>query len=393
MADYGHELQFGVFLTPEAGQADAVLALSRLADAVGLDLVSFQDHPYQARFLDTWTLLAVVAAQTTHIRVAPNVINLPLRPPALLARSVATLDLLSGGRVELGLGAGAFWDGVAALGGPRRTPGESVDALAEAIAIIRALWDPAGGAVRHEGEHYRVVGAHPGPAPAHDVEIWLGAYKPRMLALTGAQADGWLPSMGYLELADLPELNARIDDAAVAAGRHPSAVRRMLNLLGGGLPAEQLAELTLSAGISTYILAANSDDDVRRFAEEVAPAVRELVLAEHARAAEAPTPTPASPTTITDPPGADAAPFAATSTPDDGRRRAAARAWDEGTRPPPAPSPTRAAATRPTSRPPAATSSTSTTTCAPSSTSCARSSSRSPAARPTRPPRASTSRG
>jgi alkanesulfonate monooxygenase SsuD/methylene tetrahydromethanopterin reductase-like flavin-dependent oxidoreductase (luciferase family) len=104
--DYRHDLMFGVFITPVAGQADAVLELSRLADVVGLDLVTFQDHPYQARFLDTWTLLSVVAAETTNVRVAPNVANLPLRQPVVLARSAASLDILSGGRVELGLGAG-----------------------------------------------------------------------------------------------------------------------------------------------------------------------------------------------------------------------------------------------------------------------------------------------
>jgi alkanesulfonate monooxygenase SsuD/methylene tetrahydromethanopterin reductase-like flavin-dependent oxidoreductase (luciferase family) len=111
MADYRKELQFGIFVTPEAAQAMAVLELAKLADVVGLDLVTFQDHPYQARFLDTWTLLSVVTAQTSGVRVAPNVANLPLRQPVILARSVASLDILSGGRVELGLGAGAFWDG------------------------------------------------------------------------------------------------------------------------------------------------------------------------------------------------------------------------------------------------------------------------------------------
>jgi Luciferase-like monooxygenase/Hemerythrin HHE cation binding domain len=334
MADYGHELQFGIFITPEAERGAGVLRLAQVADGVGLDLVTFQDHPYQARFLDTWTLLAVVAAQTTSIRVAPNVINLPLRPPVILARSVATLDRLTGGRVELGLGAGAFWDGVAALGGPRRTPGESVDALSEAIDLIRATWDPAGGTIHHEGEHYRVVGAHPGPAPAHAVEIWLGAYKPRMLALTGAKADGWLPSMGYIELGDLAAASAAIDRAAEEAGRPPTAIRRMLNLLGGGLPAEQLAEVTLRDGISTYILAAASDDDVRRFAEEIAPEVRERVLAERARAgvgdaaAAAPTFTFEETATAT-----TAASFATAPTPDDGARLSAEVPWDESTRP------------------------------------------------------------
>ena len=221
MTDYGHELRFGVFIVPTAANAQEVIELAVLAEAAGLDYVTFQDHPYQAKFLDTWTLLSVIAARTTTIRLAPNVVNLPLRPPAVLAKSVATLDLLSQGRIELGLGAGAFWDGVVAMGGPRRTPGESVDALSEAIDVIRAMWNTDERSVHVAGDHYMVVGAHPGPAPAHDVELWLGAYKPRMLALTGAKADGWVPSIGYLELDDLPEMNRRIDDAAEKAGRSP----------------------------------------------------------------------------------------------------------------------------------------------------------------------------
>jgi alkanesulfonate monooxygenase SsuD/methylene tetrahydromethanopterin reductase-like flavin-dependent oxidoreductase (luciferase family) len=185
MTDYGHELQFGVFLTPVAEQADDLLALARAADAAGLDLVTVQDHPYQARFLDTWTLLSVIAAKTARVRVAPNVANLPLRPPVVLARSVASLDILSGGRAELGIGAGYFWDAIAAAGGTRLSPGQSVDALAEAIDIIRAVWEAGANPIQHDGEHYRVVGAQSGPAPAHAVEIWVGAFKPRMLALTG----------------------------------------------------------------------------------------------------------------------------------------------------------------------------------------------------------------
>src|SRR5919108_5397010 len=110
MPDYGHDLAFGTFITPQNQRPDEVVALAQLTERSGLDLVTFQDHPYQPRFLDTWTLLSVVAAQTTTIRLAPNVANLPLRQPVVLARSVASLDLLSGGRVELGLGAGAFWD-------------------------------------------------------------------------------------------------------------------------------------------------------------------------------------------------------------------------------------------------------------------------------------------
>ena len=276
MTDYLHDLQFGVFIAPVAEHAQSVVELAQLADVAGLDFVTVQDHPYQRRFLDTWTLLSVLAAETTNVRVAPNVANLPLRPPFMLARSVATLDILSAGRVELGVGAGAFWDGIVAAGGKRLTPGESVDALSEAIDVARAVSDVVGGPITYEGEHYRLQGARPGPAPAHDVEIWLGAYKPRMLALTGRKADGWLPSAGYLDLADLPEMNARIDEAAEEADRRPDEIRRLLNLTDD-LGAEQLAQLTLEHGISTFILAVSSPDDVRRFAEEFAPAARDLV--------------------------------------------------------------------------------------------------------------------
>ncbi len=312
-----------------------MLELARLADVLGLDLVTFQDHPYQAKFLDTWTLLAVVAAQTTTVRVAPNVANLPLRPPVVLARSVATLDILSGGRVELGLGAGAFWDAIAANGGGKRTPGQAVDALSEAIDIIRAIWAAGGGSVRHHGKHYDISGAHPGPAPVHDVEIWLGAYKPRMLALTGAKADGWLPTMGYVELDELPAKNAAIDRAATEAGRRPDEIRRLLNVNGpfGAARdwAEQLAELTLRTGMSTYVLSVSSDDELRRFAEDVAPAVRELVAtgrgAVEAKgpvvASEAPAPSFVSPT----------GPLTAVPTRDDGRRLSTEQPWDESTRP------------------------------------------------------------
>ena len=151
----------------------------------------------------------------------------------VVARSAASLDLLSGGRLELGLGAGGFWDAIEASGGRRLTPGQSVTALAEAIEIIREIWTvdaPRG--IRVEGEQYRVVGAKRGPAPAHDIGIWIGAYKPRMLRLTGSVADGWLPSLGYLRggPAELAAMNAVIDDGRRRPGRTRGAVRRLLNI-------------------------------------------------------------------------------------------------------------------------------------------------------------------
>ena len=190
MPDYGHDLLFGAFVTPGSQDPLAAVALAQLAEQAGLDLVTFQDHPYHPGFLDTWTLLSYVAASTRTVRLSANVLNLPLRPPAVLARSAASLDLLSGGRVELGLGAGAFWDAIEASGGHRLSPGQAVTGLDEAITIIRQVWaaDQRGG-VRVAGQQHRVAGAKRGPAPAHDIGIWVGGYRPRMLRLIGRVAD------------------------------------------------------------------------------------------------------------------------------------------------------------------------------------------------------------
>ncbi|MEV4176987.1 LLM class flavin-dependent oxidoreductase [Nonomuraea sp. NPDC049709] len=297
MPDYGHDLLFGSFITPANAAPKEVVSLAQESEAAGLDLVTFQDHPYQSAFLDTWTLLSYVAARTERIHLSGNVVNLPLRPPAVLARAAASLDLLSGGRFELGLGAGGFWDAIEAMGGRRLTPGQAVDALSEAIDIIRGVWDAGNKSIfRVDGAYYRVEGAKRGPAPAHDIGIWLGAYKPKMLRLVGAKADGWLPSLPYMQSLDqLAEANAVIDAAATEAGRDPAAVRRLLNIGGrfgprsdrllSGPPeqwAEQLAALTLEYGFSGYVVMGDDPATIRTFGQEVAPAVRELVAAERA---------------------------------------------------------------------------------------------------------------
>ena len=300
MPDYGHDLLFGSFITPTNAAPDRVVGLAQLSEQVGLDLATFQDHPYQPGFLDTWTLLSWVAAETERIHVSANVLNLPLRPPAVLARAAASLDLLSGGRFEMGLGAGGFWDAIEAMGGRRLTPGQSVEALDEAIDIMRGIWDTSERSrLVVDGLHYQVDGAKRGPAPAHDIGIWIGAYKPRMLRLIGRKGDGWLPSLAYVKsLQELADANAIIDEAATRAGRDPRAVRRLLNI-GGQFTTEasgrllvgppeqwvqQLAALTIEYGFSGYILMGDDPTTVTLFGQEVAPAVRELVAAERAAA-------------------------------------------------------------------------------------------------------------
>ena len=289
---------FGGNIDPGARKLDLARDLAQLADSTGLDFIAIQDHPYNPNFLDTWTLLTALGVTTTRVRLLTNVANLPLRPPALLAKAAATLDLLTGGRVELGLGAGGFPDGIAAYGGPARAPGEAVAALDEAMGVIRAIWQPpSAGPIQHPGPFYPLAGAQPGPAPAHPIGIWLGALGPRMVRLTGARADGWIISASYIPPDAVPPLQATLDDAAAEAGRPPTAIRRAYNL--GGLilapgqtnvraarrgilvgPAQywvdEITRYYRDLRMDTFLFWPINDEvaQMRRFAEEVVPAVQ-----------------------------------------------------------------------------------------------------------------------
>jgi alkanesulfonate monooxygenase SsuD/methylene tetrahydromethanopterin reductase-like flavin-dependent oxidoreductase (luciferase family) len=291
--DAGLPVRFGWFLVPEAADPRGLVADVRQAERAGFDLIGIQDHPYQRRYLDTFSLLAALATATERVGLFPDVASLPLRHPAMLAKAASSIDLLSGGRFELGLGAGTFWDAIAAMGGPRRSPGEALEAVEEAIGLLRLLWSDQR-SVRFTGQHYQVAGVKPGPAPAHPIRIWVGAIGPRMLEVTGRVGDGWVPSSAYVPPGRLPAAQARIDDAATAAGRDPAAVRRLYNVSGrigpggGGFldgPAgqwvEQLLPLVTEAGMDTFVLWPSEDPDrqLELFAAEVAPALRQAVAA------------------------------------------------------------------------------------------------------------------
>ncbi len=296
MPDYGHDLQFGFFLDPASDDPPRTLEIAATLDELGYDLVGIQDHPYQPRHFDAMSLSAFVLAHTSRIRVFPDVANLPLRPPLMLAKQAATLDQLSNGRFELGLGAGAFWDAIKAMGGPVREPKDALGSLREAVELIRAYGK--GRSLRFQGDYYTAMGARPGPLPAHDMQIWLGVIGPRALRMTGELADGWVPSMAYVSPAKAIDSNAIIDDAARAAGRDPRAIRRIYNLGGdvaplveSGLSDEDsqivgprdhwvnvLTHLAVDIGFSAFVLwGVPTTPRLRMFIDEIAPAVRERV--------------------------------------------------------------------------------------------------------------------
>ena len=291
MPDYGHPLRFGSFVSPAHATPRRPVDLAVLSEDLGLDLVTFQDHPYQASFHDTWTLLTWVAARTSRIHVAGNVLNLPLRPPAVLARALASLDLLSDGRAELGIGTGGYFDAIGTMtGAPALTPGDAVTALDEALDVIRGIWDVADPTPLHTGgEHHRVAGAARGPAPAHDIPIWVGARQRRMQQLIGRKADGWLPSLPWLKPGDLAAGNRVIDEAARAAGRDPRAITRLLNVTPQ-YSAAALAERAIEDGVAVFILASDDPAELRRFAEVTAPEIRDRVGEARSRGGSVPAP-------------------------------------------------------------------------------------------------------
>ena len=290
--------QFGIFLVPMATNPGELFWQAKIADDNGLDLLLIQDHPYQPRFFETWTLLTALAIKTERIHLSPGVADLPLRLPSVLAKQAATLDVLTGGRVELGLGAGAYWDAIAGFGGPQRTPAEAYSAYEDALHILRGMWDDPGNEFTYHGKVYNVKGAKFGPAPAHRIPIWAGAVGPKMLRLTGRMADGLFVTFAFFPPERLPEVHTLVDEGAREAGRSPEAIRRGNNIHGVIRPgagrksfpaepgiidgtasywADQLTTLYREHRQDTFSFWPNGDivQQTETFAKEVVPAVKE----------------------------------------------------------------------------------------------------------------------
>ncbi|MFD0691837.1 LLM class flavin-dependent oxidoreductase [Actinomadura fibrosa] len=289
---YRRQLRFGLSLAPDA--AAPLVRIAQDADRYGLDYLGIRDHPYQRGTADTPTLMATVLAATTRIRVLPAVACLPLRPPAVLAKAIATMDRSSGGRVALGLGAGTSWDGIETYGGVRLAPGGARRALEEAVQVIRLHWSDQHG-LRFQGEHYRTAASQAGPAPAGQIPIWLGVTGPESLRVAARVADGWIAPSSRVPPKRLAEGQRRIDEAAASAGRNPFDIRRVYVLEGSidgrgsrgflhGPPRQwiyELTELAVGHGVDAFLFGGHPDQ-LPAFALEVVPAVREQVARERA---------------------------------------------------------------------------------------------------------------
>lgn len=294
---------FGIGLNQPVGRSEELLGRLEAAEAGGYDLFSLWDHPYSARWQEAYATLGFALGRTRRIAGYVSVTNLPLRPPAVLARTLSSLSDLSGGRVAFGIGSGGYWEHITRLGVPQRTPREAVGAFAEAIQLVRALTGGPGKRVDFDGGFYQVAGISPAAVPTPP--IWTGAGGPRALAITGRSADGWIPPNGADWRSDrVRDGRAVIDQAAADAGRQPTDVITVYNV-GGALTDDDLAvtrdadgrwlggsarqwidELTAAVleygaeGFTTDITDESGQStrhSAERFAAEVIPAIRDAV--------------------------------------------------------------------------------------------------------------------
>lgn len=292
------DVLFGLGLPTDLADVDLLLARARAGNAAGLDVVSIPDHPNFADHTDAYAAIGMVLGATDRLRGVVNLTNIGIRSAPLLARTVASLSALSGGRIILGLGAGSLWDELDRLGVPARSPSESVRAMEETIHVVHALTG-GGSPVDFDGQFYQLRQADPSPQPTP--AIWTGSQGPRSLAVTGRLADGWIPAHAAdWHSRQVKEWRPQIDAAAVAAGRNPADVVTIYNVGGlitdravaqprdqdghwiGGSIDQWIAELTTAvidygaAGL-IYLPQDQPDSTGERWIHDIVPAVRAAI--------------------------------------------------------------------------------------------------------------------
>jgi probable F420-dependent oxidoreductase len=236
-------VRFGIALphydTSLAGRPatwEGVRRIARVAEACGLDSVWVSDHLFldwskyggpsdRQGVLECWTTLCAVAATTERVRVGTLTMCNDLRNPALVAKMVASLDLLSGGRVDVGLGAGWYAPEYVAAGIDLAPPGRRIERLAEAAEIVARLL--AGEELTFDGRYYTIRGAtcRPRPAQSPRPTVWIGGKGDRLLRAAARAADGWNFSwLGSIEI--YRDRVAEAERACEEVGRDPSSLRR-----------------------------------------------------------------------------------------------------------------------------------------------------------------------
>ncbi len=228
-----------IFTEPQLGASyDQQLRLARASEAAGFDAYFRSDHllTFAGDGLpgptDTWTTLAGLARETSTIRLGTLVTSMTFRHPGMLALQVAQVDVMSGGRVELGLGAGWFDGEHDAFGLPFPSTRERFERLEEQFEILRGVW-AATPAEKFDwpGKHYQLKG-NPGlPKPTQQPHppLIVGGLGPKTTPRLAAKFAAEF-NVPFAPLPDVKDVNARVDEACSAAGRDPSTLRRSMAL-------------------------------------------------------------------------------------------------------------------------------------------------------------------
>ena len=188
-------IRYGLYVSTVGTFADprVTVEVARTAEAAGWEALIVWDHlgfVWEQPAADPWTVLAAVAASTSTIRIGTGVTPVPRRRPQTLAHQVATLDVLSGGRVIFGAAIGGVAREFSAFGEPD-DPRLRAEKLDEGLDVLRRLW--SGETVMHHGAHYTVDGIRLAPTPVREsVPIWIGGNSPPALR-RAARFDGWFP--------------------------------------------------------------------------------------------------------------------------------------------------------------------------------------------------------
>ena len=206
----------------------------RAADELGFHSVANYDHFYglidnTVPTLEVWTSLAAMAAIVQRARVSCMVSGVTYRNPAVLAKMAVTVDHISGGRLDFGLGAGWHEAEHRGYGIEFPSAGTRVAMLDEALTVVKRLWTED--TVTVEGRFYTVRDAlcEPKPVQQPHPPIVIGGEKPKMLRVVARHADEWnVPSHG--DVAEWARISADLDEACVEIGRDPSEVRRSVQL-------------------------------------------------------------------------------------------------------------------------------------------------------------------
>jgi alkanesulfonate monooxygenase SsuD/methylene tetrahydromethanopterin reductase-like flavin-dependent oxidoreductase (luciferase family) len=184
--------------------------------------------------MECLSTLAALGAATSRVRLGTLVVCNDLRPPAVVAKTAANVDVISGGRLELGVGAGWYEPDFRAAGVPFEPPGVRVSRLAEAVEVISGMLSEPGFSYR--GRFYDVDGARTLPRPVQSPPtVWVGGKGDRVVSLAGRLAGGFNTVWAWTPEAYAGRI-AVLEGAALAAGRDPGAIRRSVGLyaLPGG---------------------------------------------------------------------------------------------------------------------------------------------------------------